>query len=438
MLRLLRDDTIRPQNVPERVVWWAITSTFPIWLIGGLYIVGSVMGWLLLAFLLVRVLAQDAETPEQEKVRVPSVIWIWIIGMLVMEVALIVGHLDYDLGTGMIIKSTIGWAKGWAALALYPLAGCQAIRPQIVYRAACILGFHTLLIGPLLLLAPMLHLPQVLFVSPLKAVGGPSDQFFDVALYEIDPGTGDTRSRLFTPWGPALGFVGNVYFMLALQERHPAWRILGLLGAVVMCLVCKSRLAQVALVLVPLITYLVGKVRRPLTLICLGITSYVGGILAPALMVVFDDFWEGFKGARASSTRVRFALKRIAFDRWETEAPIWGHGIVERGPHIVEGMPIGSHHTWAGVLFVKGLVGFLALAIPMVATITALAWRASTPKRYPTAGVGLSISLILLLYTFGENLESLVYLFWPGMLIIGSALCERRQNLADTTERMSL
>jgi hypothetical protein len=103
-----------------------------------------------------------------------------------MEIALIVGHLDFNLEAGAITKSSIGWAKGWAALALYPLASCLKIRPQIVYRAACIICFQTILISPLLIVAPLLHLPEILYVSPLKAVGGPGTTFFDVSLYEID------------------------------------------------------------------------------------------------------------------------------------------------------------------------------------------------------------------------------------------------------------
>jgi hypothetical protein len=33
--------------------------------------------------------------------------------------------------------------------------------------------------------------------------------------------------------------------------------------------------------------------------------------------------------------------------------------------------------------------------------------------------------LVLSLYTFGENLEILAYLFWPGMLMVGHALTEK-------------
>lgn len=409
---------IQPENVPEKVVWWAIANTYFIWVFGGLYVVGSVLCWVLLVFLLIKILAQTKDTPPEEKISIPWSIWVWIAGMLAMEVALVAGHMDYNLPTSLIIKSSIGWAKGWAALALYPLAGCLKIRPQIIYRAVCVVGFHTLIITPFLLLTPMLHLPQILYVSPLRAVGGPGNEFFDVPLYEIDGSTGDLRWRLFTPWGPALGFVGNVNFMLALQEKNHRWQWLGLAGSILMCFVCKSRMAQVCIVIIPLLTTILSGLTRPIILIGLGITSYLSGMFSPSIILAFNNFWDGFKAARAGSTRVRMALKRIAVYRWHTEAPIWGHGVVEDGPHIVERMPIGSHHTWAGLLFVKGIVGFIALAIPMALSFVDLLIK-SVDKNRPTAKVALSIVMILFLYTFGENLEILVYLYWQGLLIMG-------------------
>ncbi|MTJ48800.1 O-antigen ligase domain-containing protein [Dolichospermum sp. UHCC 0259] len=427
MLKQTNEDDIKPENIPEKVVWWAIANTYSIWVFGGLYVVGALLGWILLLFLLIKILAQTEDTPEDEKITISLSLWVWIAGMLMMQVALIAGHLDYNLPTGLIIKSSIGWAKGWAALALYPLAGCLKIRPQIIYRAVCIVGLHTLLIIPFLLLAPSLHLPQVLYVSPLKAVGGPGNEFFDVPLYEIDGSTGDLRWRLFTPWGPALGFVGNVNFMLALQEKNKKWRRLGLAGSVVMCFVCKSRMAQVCIVIIPLLTNVLSSLTRPRMLIGMGFFNFLAGIFAPSIIVAFNNFWEGFKAARAGSTRVRMALKEIAVYRWKTEAPIWGHGVVEEGPHIVEYMPIGSHHSWAGLLFVKGIVGFMALAIPLGFSFFDLLIK-STDSRRPTAQVGLSIVMILFLYTFGENLEILVYLYWHGLLVMGIGFQEKPKS----------
>ena len=418
------EDNLQPQNVPERLVWWSIILTYPIWIIGGLYVVGSVLCWLLLVCLLIKILARMDHPEENEEISISPVIWLWIIGMIIMQVALIAGHVNFNLGTGIIIKSSIGWAKGWAALALYPLAGALPIRSSIPTRAICIVGFHTLLIMPLLLLTPNLGLPEVLYVSPLRAVGGPGNEFFDVPLYEIDGSTGDLRWRLFAPWGPALGFVGNINFMICLQEKDRKWKILGIIGSILMCFVCKSRLAQLSIILIPLTTAIIARLRQPFMLITLGVVSYLGGIFATSILTAVSDYWEGFKGARAGSTRVRFALKRIAFHRWETEAPIWGHGVVEGGPHLVEYMAIGSHHTWAGVLFVKVDVGFVALAVPMLVTLLDLLRRAASAS-YRLGSTGLGVIIILFMYTFGENLEILVYLYWPGMLFMGMALQEK-------------
>ncbi len=91
---------------------------------------------------------------------------------------------------------------------------------------------------------------------------------------------------------------------------------------------------------------------------------------------------------------------------------------MERGPHLVEYMPIGSHHTWYGLLFVKGIVGFYSLAIPMLMSLMVLLIKA---QRYAVGEAGLAVLLILFLYTFGENLEILAYLYWPGLIIMGLA-----------------
>jgi hypothetical protein len=124
------------------------------------------------------------------------------------------------------------------------------------------------------------------------------------------------------------------------------------------------------------------------------------------------------KSARAGSTRVREHLAQIALERWANEAVIWGHGIVERGPHLVEYMPIGSHHTWYGLLFVKGLAGAIALALPLICSLLTLM---SEIFKSAVAASAIAVLLQVFLYTFGENLEILVYLFWPGLIIVGIA-----------------
>ncbi len=419
--RKTKGSDIRPENFSEKLVWYSIIWTYIFFLLGAVYVVGSVLGWLLFFVLLLKLWFQTNDTPPEKKITIPWITIVWIIGMLIEEVALVMGHLDYNLPTTLLIKSSIGWAKGWASLALYPLAGCLPIRPQLVYRATCIVCFHTLLLAPLLIMAPILHLPEVLYISPLQAVGGPGPTCFDVSLYEISY-DGELRQRLFTPWGPALGFLANIYFLLSLQEKDKKWRLRGVIGALFMAYICKSRLALISAVLTPVMVYVVSRLVRPSTQLVLGVSAFIGGLLSTPIIETFTSFLDKVKSSRADSTRVRALLKDIAFVRAEKEAPIWGHGVVENGPHLVEYMPIGSHHTWAGLMFVKGIVGFWSLGIPMILSAFVLLYKSQFKK---VAGAGFGVLFILFLYTFGENLEILVYLYWPGLIVMGIAFKEK-------------
>jgi hypothetical protein len=125
-------------------------------------------------------------------------------------------------------------------------------------------------------------------------------------------------------------------------------------------------------------------------------------VFGTALATVATDAVSAFKGARADSTRVREALQRIAAERWQADGYWFGHATVQPGSHAVKYMPIGSHHTWYGLLFVKGLVGFLALLVRFVwQMVLALKDAAMGPRgRLP-----LGIMMTLTLLSFGENIE---------------------------------
>jgi len=417
-------ETLAPKNFAERIIWYSITRTYLFYLFGALYILAPVIGWVLLVYLGIQLYKQTPLTPSHERIVIPVGVWVWVAAMVMMEVALLVGHADYDLGLGKTIKSTIGWAKGWALLAVFPLIGCLPIRAELIYKATAIVCLHTLILMPFLIMAYLLGLPQDLYVSPLKIVGGPGPEYFTVTLYGINP-DGTPRWRLFTPWGPALGFVANFYFIFALQLKGTRWFYFGVIGSVLMCLVSKSRLALVCIAIVGISSWALSRLTNIRILATFSMASILGGINAPSIFQMLDDFNQKFKAARADSSRVRSALGRIAKDRWENEAPIWGHGIVEKGPHLVEYMMIGSHHTWYGLLFVKGIIGFIALAIAMTYSFIELVIKA---QQNSTCRVGLSIVLILFLYTFGENLEILAYLYWPALVVLGISLKQTTSN----------
>ncbi|MBB4265295.1 O-antigen ligase family protein [Roseospira visakhapatnamensis] len=413
------------QGLEDRIVQRTIVWTYGFYAFGALYVVGPVLGWLLFGLFLARLYLTHDPVPKARMAALPIAVWLWVIGMITMEVALIGGHLSFDLGMGKLIKSSIGWAKGWALIAIFILVGVVSdIRPSTIHRAMCVVGLHTLLLTPVLVAAWVVRLPEVLYVSPLKAVGGPGPEFFAVQLYLIDPSNGSPRWQFFTPWAPAAGFMSSIMLVCALAEKTPSWKAAGLAGAVIIAVLSKSRMALLALMLIPLATWGLSRLLNPAILALGALASTLGGLIATTLLIIAEDAVNEFRGARADSTRVREALARIAWQRWRSEAPIWGHGVVERGPHLVEYMPIGSHHSWYGLLFVKGIVGFLALLIPLVWTLGHLIVVA---QRTPEARPGLSVALMMVFYSFGENLEILAYLIWPGLILVGAGLRPARR-----------
>ena len=407
---------IRPQTVEERIVWYALRYTYLLYAIGALYLLAPAIAWILLAIAGWRYVSLGRLHPLLPRHCLPLGIWIWVLGMFCMLVILWVGHLDFNLGVAKTIKSTIGWAKGWALLAIFPLIGCCQIRPAVIIRASMHVCLQTLVLLPVFIAAWLIGLPETLYISPLQAVGGPGPEFFALNLYEIDPGSGWPRWRMFTPWAPALGFVANLWFLFAMKEKDWRWKVIGITATIIMILMSGSRLAIVALVLVYPLSIAVEKIKHPAVPFGLGFMSTIIGVAAIPLYNAAAYAIETFRAARAGSSRVRSALARIAVDRSLNESPIWGHGIVERGPHLVEFMPIGSHHTWLGLLFVKGILGIIALAIPMLFTLAKFIFVSEPPV---TRQLGFAILVLLGFYSLGENLEMLAYLIWPGLIYIG-------------------
>ena len=204
--------------------------------------------------------------------------------------------------------------------------------------------------------------------------------------------------------------------LFALEEKHRGWMAAGVLAGIAMILMSKSRMGLVAL-----FVSAVGPRMMPLLLktwawsVAAALSASMAAAFTP-LMQAGTDAVAAFKGARADSTRVRETLQRIARERWANESIWFGHGKVEPGPHLVEYMPIGSHHTWWALLFVKGVVGFVAWAVPFLVHFAVAAKDAVV---HPRGRLPFGIMLVILILSMGENVEIEAYLLWPALLLLG-------------------
>jgi hypothetical protein len=415
---------MKPQNFEERIIWYLLINTYVFYIFGLLYIVNSTIAWILLLYICIKLWNQTEATPLEKRISIPWVMWVWIICMLVMALSAYVGLTDFGYDQKAIIRGLLNWTREWALLALFPLVGCCLnIRPTLIYRAICVICLQSLCIIPFCYLAYALHLPNLLYTSPLERITQNGKIYYNVLLYIVDYDSGGLRLSLFTPWAPALGLLSCIYFFFAFQEPNKKWRWIGIVGSIVLGIVSGSRSTIIFLPIVLIFVWILTNFYRPYIYLIGAITSAISGIFSTPILNTVRDLKDAFTGARASSSLVREKLGRIALER-SKEAPIWGHGNLEPGSKVVEHMPIGSHHTWKGLLFVKGLVGFFAFLVPVLCSLIDLVIKA---QKDVTARVALSFLLTLLFFTTTDNQETLAYLYWPGLIVMGIAFRGKKQ-----------
>ena len=415
-------NSLKPQNLPEKLVWYYIVGTYIIYYLGAQFVLAPLLAYFLAFYLIRKWWNQTEETPLNERIIISPSIWIWIVAILIIEVVLIIGQLNFQLGIVQMISSSIGWARRWALLALFPLVGCLNIRARLIYRASCILGLQSLIVIAIGTLASLLKIPDITYISPLKVFGGGIGAY-EVELFHTIVGE---RLYLFALWSTYLGMLGNIYFWFACQEYDEKWRRIGIASSIILIFASGSRAAILSIPLVFAAIWFLTNLLRPKVHFGLGFGSFLLGILSPRLIDLVEIVKTKFVNYRGSdsaeSLRIRNTIYRVTIARWWSDARIFGHGFIAvpgEGPPITYGIPLGTHHTWFGILYAYGLVGFISLVIAFLWSFIDLVIKAQT---YELAKVGLSIFLIMFIFSFSEVIDFFAYIYWPGLVILGKAL----------------
>ena len=90
--------TIKPQNLEEKLIWYTIIGTY------GLYFIGAQFVWVpalayFLGFRVCKKLWEQTEyTPAEERISVPVTVWLWAIAAIVIEITVIMSHIELELG----------------------------------------------------------------------------------------------------------------------------------------------------------------------------------------------------------------------------------------------------------------------------------------------------------------------------------------------------
>jgi hypothetical protein len=402
---------MKPNNFEESVIWYSILGTYIFYFAGVLYFVPAIVAWILVFYIFKRFIFSSKSVH-----RIPYIITMWIFFMLLMEVILLLGHANYNLGLVTLIKSTLGWAKGWALFAIFPLIGsCLDIRPQLLYRAISILCIQSLVYIFICILAFFLKI-DIAYTVPLHNLLGGGERPFLVDLYKYEGSIHWLRLKLFTSWSTISGCLANMYFPMCLQERNHKLRYIGIITTLLMLIFSGSRSNIVLFPIIWILVEIITNVRNPILWFTASFASVTSGLFSNNFIFSLDYLVKRFEGIRESSSDTRGVLDRIALRRF-MEAPITGHGISEAGPEaLVNSIPIGTQNTWTGLLFVKGLSGFLAFAIPVFITTVLLALDAQSSK---IAKVALHVFLAMIFNTVTDDVQATVYFLFPGLVLIG-------------------
>lgn len=415
-------------NFPEKIIWFQSLFIYPIYLSGSIFIFNSLQLWILVGYALfwqVKLSLEPTNKIDSIDIRpwrsIPPLIWGWLISMILMGVTILVGVYENGYNSNEMMRSTISWMGDWSLLGIYPVLGyLLPIRPVVIYRSACVIAAQSLIAIPICYGAYLLKLPALIYLSLLERIIQNGKVYYLISWYTREVDSDGIRLVLFTPWGPALGLIGCIFFFYALEEKTLVWKWLGIVGSLAMMIASVSRGAYLFLPATVAIVWVIKNLSFIQFQLSLGISCFLGGLGSTLLLDSFQEFFGGVKSARKSSSQLRGELERVAFDRW-TDSPIFGHGKQIPGPDFLKNMPIGSHHTWIGLLFTQGLTGFCLFFTPVVWSLIELSLKT---KSNPVAHVALKALILVTFASFSDNIEKLAYIYWSTFLLIGAAYRE--------------
>jgi hypothetical protein len=415
---------MKPQNLPEKLIWYYITWNYAIYLIGAQFVLAPLMGWFLLGYLAIKWWTQDENTPLSERVHLSNASLFSAGAMLIVAAAFLIGSLDFEENYYVIARNFFnGWVRMWSLLVVFPLIGHLNIRPQIIFRAVSIFCAQSLALVILFwIIAFATDGSAFHYISPFFKFGGLLN-YYSVTIGNLVD-VNEWRLQMIAPWAPAMGLVGNIYFFLVLQETDKKWRYLGIAGAIVTILSTFSRTAIIGLPLVYVLSFFVDKIRNPITFLLTGITAFFVTTFIDPILDTVIEFISIFKKFRQGSTTAREDLQFLAVEAWKRDAPIWGHGSFSKyGSKFTGGHSIASDNTLYGVLFQLGIVGGLSLAVAFLSVFLELIQKNMTHRYTKT---GLEILGVFSIFLLTENLEASAYLYWPGLVMLGILL--RRES----------
>lgn len=402
----------------ERVIYWTIVLT-PLWWLSGLQT-------LIYPGILVVLWVVTFDLDKLIRSKLPACVWAWLAMALVMVWTGIIGLGTVGFGFQKTAAFAVTFLKSYFLIFVcLALPFWNQIRVRVVTRAVAWMTTGYLVTIAIELALLFLRIGPSSFIPPLARLIPGDKLSLQVTLAVFQPffGIPLPRTVLYTPDPPIVGVCAILCFFICLGETDRRLRKFALFGCLAALLLSFSRLAWVTFPIALLImSCFRSSWARQGSLWGASFTSLLCALLGLTFSQLFERAMEIFNGARAESSKDRELVVRKTLEAWQ-ESPWVGWGIIRGSVKwYTYDIALGSFSTYASVLYLHGLVGFIIFVTALVLTL----WNF-----YGSAVRGNSFSKraftsLLALY-FLCNATPLTWMtvyFWFFFVWLGAILCE--------------
>ncbi|MGH2414561.1 MAG: O-antigen ligase family protein, partial [Microcystaceae cyanobacterium] len=239
------------------------------------------------------------------------------------------------------------------------------------------------------------------------------------------------RTDLYTADPPILGVFALLCFFICLGETNSRLRKLSLAGCLVSLIISQSRLAWICF---PLAFIIIACFRSGLArqgyLWVASFTSLFCAVFGLAIQDLITKPLENFNSARADSSKDRELVVSATIDAWK-ESPWVGWGVMDKtfifpwGNGDVQ-LPLGTFSSYAQVLYLHGIFGFIFFMISLVSTVCSFWEPGLRGNRLCQRAFASLVALYLLCQA--TNLTWMAIYFWFFFIWLGAILAEVKQQ----------
>lgn len=408
-----------PLSRSERVIYWTIILT-PLWWLLGIQPI-------LYPAVVICLLAAHFSLDQLIQKSLPTYVWAWLVMSIAMLWTAALGINDMGFDLMVAAAAVVTFAKSYflifACLAL-PLF--NRMRVEIVTRAIAWMAAGFLVTISIQIVMLILNIGGDGYVPPLAQLLPGDRGSLRVMFADFSPFLGISlpRTVLYTPDPPILGLCSLLCFLTCLRERNQSLRRLALLGAVAGLTVSTSRSAFIGLPIALLIgACLESRLFRQLSLWSMTTTLIGCSIFGMTIEELLRKPVESFTQVRAESSQERAVVVRETLEAWQ-ESPWIGWGVIRGKAHLYEDVYItlGSFSTYAAVLYLNGIVGFIALITAMFLTLFAAYAAAVRGNANCKWAVGALVALYIACNA--TPLSWMAVNLWFFFVWLGAVLCE--------------